>query len=149
MTELNEVREVPRPIEAVFDYVADFSTTAEYDPGVSRAERHSDPGPGARFTVDAMFLGQTLPLTYTCTVYERPARLEFQGTSSGSRALDRIRFEPTETGTRIHWNLQLELTGPSRLFEVFLRPALRRLGRKALDGLSERLHDPRALPTSE
>ena len=147
MTELEEIRVVPRDLEEVFDYVADFSTTAEYDPGVAHARRLDPVGHGARFVVDAVFLGRTLTMTYTCSGFDRPHRLEFRGDSPGSRALDSIRFERTEGGTRIHWKLQLELKGASRWFEPLLGPALRRLGTKALDGLSQRLREGPARAT--
>lgn len=149
MTELTEVREVPRPIEEVFAYIADFSTTAEYDPGIVSAHRKGPVGKDAQFHVEARFMGQTLPMAYTCTLYESPTRLEFRGESSGSKAHDRIVLQAIDGGTQIRWNLQLELTGTSRWLEVFLRPALRRMGRKALDGLTQRLHDPRGLSTHE
>ena len=145
MTELVEVRDVPRPLEEVFDYVADFSTTAEYDPGVSGATRLDPVGDGARFEVDAVFMGRTLPMEYRITSYERPHRLSLEGRSDGSVARDAIAFEATETGTRITWRLELELLGAGRFAEPVLRPFLRRLGRKALDGLSDRLHDPAPL----
>ena len=140
MTVLSEVRVVPRPLREVFAYVADFSSTAEYDPGVVRAERLDPVAEGARFMVHARFMGRTLPMTYVLEAYRPHEQLIFRGESSGARAKDDIRFEAVGEGTRIHWTLELELLGPGRLLEPLLRRPLLRLGERALDGLSERLH---------
>ena len=142
VTVLSEVRVVPRPLEEVFAYVADFSSTAEYDPGVVRAERLDPVAEGARFMVHARFMGRTLPMTYVLETYRPCEQLIFRGDSAGARAKDDIRFESIEGGTRIHWTLELELLGPGRLIEPLLRRPLLRLGARALDGLAARLHRP-------
>ena len=57
---------LPMSIEEAFDYLADFSRTAEWDPGVSDAKRITR-GPvrlGSRFRVAVAFLGRRIPLEY-------------------------------------------------------------------------------------
>jgi carbon monoxide dehydrogenase subunit G len=39
MVHLEEIITVPATPEAAFDYVADFTTTVEWDPGIARATR--------------------------------------------------------------------------------------------------------------
>jgi len=147
MSHVCETRTTHRPVDEVFAYVADFSTTAEYDPGVAEATRCDDGelAVGSRFDVVAVFLGRQLPMHYTITALDPPHRVELRGRSSTSTAHDVIRFEPTDGGTRITWALDLKLRGLSRLGSPFMGPLLRRLGRKALDGLADRLADPRPL----
>ncbi len=141
MTQIREIRETDRPIEEVFAYVADFATTAEWDPGVARARRIGDErvGLGARYAVDATFLGRTLPMVYRIVVFDPPNRVVLEGLGSTSTARDDVRFETVDGRTRISWTLDLQLHGPSRLATPLLRPFLSRLGRKALDGLENRL----------
>jgi carbon monoxide dehydrogenase subunit G len=145
MIRVHEVRATGRPIDEVFAYIADFSTTAEYDPGVARAVRLDPVGPGARFDVDAVFVGRTLPMRYTIVEYDPPHRLVLEGRSASSTARDEIRFDSTENGTRIDWTLDLQLLGAGRFAGPLLRPLLLRLGRKALDGLAQRLEQPEPL----
>lgn len=140
MTRLREVREVHRPIEDVFAVIADFSTTEAYDPGVSRAVRLDPVGLGARFEVDAVFMGRTLPMTYRIVTYEPPHHLVLEGDSAGAQARDHITLETLPAGTRIIWVLDLKLKGASRVMEPLLGPFFRRLGRKALDGLASHLN---------
>lgn len=141
MTRIREVRDTDRPLDEVFAYVADFATTAEYDPGVARAER-LDEGPvgrGARYAVDAVFLGRTLPMEYRIVEFEPPHRVVLEGVGSTSTARDDIRFETVGGRTRITWTLDLRLRGLNRLATPLLGPFLRRLGRQALDGLEQQL----------
>ena len=147
MTRIREVRETDRPIDEVFAYVADFASTAEYDPGVARAQRLDDGpvGTGARYAVDALFLGRTLPMQYRIVEFDPPHRVVLEGVSSTSTARDDIRFDTVGAKTRIRWTLDLQLRGLNRLATPLLGPFLRRLGRKALDGLEARLNAPEPL----
>ena len=144
MPQVQQVRETHRSIEEVFGYVSDFTTTAEWDPGV-RAARRLDPDPigtGTRFLVEVVFLGRVLPMEYQIIAYEPPHRVELKGTAPQSTARDTITFETIQDKTRITWVLDIELHGPRRLLHPLMGPPLRRLGRKALDGLLERLDSP-------
>ncbi|MDF1662896.1 MAG: SRPBCC family protein [Planctomycetota bacterium] len=141
MIRLKETRETRRPIAEVFTYVANFATTADYDPGVKSAHRE-DEGPvqeGSRFHVDAVFMGKVIPLKYHIERFESPHRVVLRGVGEASRALDDICFEETEYGgTRITWTLDLEMKG-GKLIELIFGPIMRRVGRAALDGLAKRL----------
>jgi carbon monoxide dehydrogenase subunit G len=147
MSRIQEARWTNRPIDAVFAYVSDFTTTAEYDPGVSSAVRIDDGplGAGSEFSVDAVFMGRILPMRYRITHFDPPHRMDLRGEASTSTAEDCIVFVPKRGGTEITWTLDLQLTGISRLGQPFMGPIFRRLGRKALDGLAARLADPRTL----
>jgi carbon monoxide dehydrogenase subunit G len=142
MRRTTETRRVPGPIDEVFDYLADFTTSAEWDPGVVSARRLDD-GPvraGSRFDVQVRFAGRTLPMTYRVERADRPTRLELTGVSPSSTARDVIALAPDGEGhTRVTWTLEVTLTGWSRLAEPLLGPLLRRLGRKAMDGLAATL----------
>lgn len=151
MKQTTETRLVVGAVDDVFDYVADFQTAAEWDPGVE-SSRRVDEGPvgvGSRFDVGVRFAGRPLPMDYTVAAYERPHRLELTATSPSSTARDVITFEAVGDGaTRVTWNLQVSLTGASRLAEPLMGPMLRRLGRVALDGLEATLAQRGATPRS-
>jgi uncharacterized protein YndB with AHSA1/START domain len=138
-----ESRVLPHPVEAVFDFVADFSRTPEWDPGVLDSRR-LDPweqpvGVGSRFHVVALFGTQRVPMEYRILEHTRPTHLVLEGTSRWNRARDDIRFESLgERESRITWTLELSFLGASRLMEPFMGPLVRRLGRIALDGLADR-----------
>ena len=134
--------EVPTPQADTFAYVADFTTTEEWDPGIDRARRLDD-GPldvGARFEVVSTFGGRPLPLIYTITAYEPPGRVVLEGEGSSFRGVDEIRFSPSgEGGTRIDYVADLRLRGIARLAEPFMRSRFERVGDDGMEGLRRTL----------
>ncbi len=133
--------DLPLPIEAAFDYLADFANTAEWDPGVTRA-RKTTPGPvgvGTRFDVEVSFLGRRLPLEYEVTEFEAPHRLVLAGGDETIRSLDEITFVPRRGGTRMTYEAQLELVGWRRIADPLLTATFQLIGRTAVRGLRERV----------
>jgi carbon monoxide dehydrogenase subunit G len=137
MTVLKEQLEVNRPLEEVFTFVGDFANAERWDPGVASSRALTD-GPvrvGSRYELTVMFNGRRLPMTYEVTAYDPPHRVELRGTGSTVSALDDIRFEPTERGTRIRYTADLRLRGPFRLGEPLLRSRFEEIGRRAMEGM--------------
>ncbi|HEY4948288.1 MAG TPA: SRPBCC family protein, partial [Acidimicrobiales bacterium] len=63
-----------RTAEETFDYLAQFSNAAEWDPGVGSAER-LDTGPvglGSVFRLQVKVGSRAIPLDYRIVAYERP-----------------------------------------------------------------------------
>lgn len=138
---VTEVIEVPRRVEEAFGYVADFTTVAEWDPGIHAARRVSgDGGVGSVYEVEAEFRGKTMPFTYTVTAYEAGRRIVLDGVGEKATSLDTIEFEPVgDARTRITYTADFALKGVLRVAEPFLRGTFRTLARKALDGLQKAL----------
>ena len=141
MTRLNEHIDTTLPIEAAFDYVADFANSQEWDPGVERAER-LDAGPigvGARYRLGVRIGSRVAPMDYETTVFERPHRVVCVGSGSNVSAVDEIRFAPAGSGTRIDYTADIRLGGILRLVQPFLGGAFARLARDAADGMRRTL----------
>lgn len=141
MTRVRETITVTAPVDVAFDYVADFSTTAEWDPGIVEASR-LDPGPtreGSRFRVVADFNGRRLLLEYTITGFDRPNRLVLVGEGSNFHGVDEIVFEASGAGTTVTYAADLRLKGLLRLAEPFMRSRFEALGRSAVAGLKREL----------
>jgi len=135
--------DLPIPVEEAFDYLADFSRTAEWDPGVVSAERltRGPIGRGSRFRVDVSFLRRRLPLEYRIEVFERPHHLVLEGGDGSIRSVDEISFAPRNGGTRVTYEANLELTGVLSLADPILDVLFQRIGRFAVRGLRERIVD--------
>jgi uncharacterized protein YndB with AHSA1/START domain len=89
--------DVRRPIDEVFAYLADFSNTQEWDPGVVSAKKRGG-GPvtvGTQFEVVSKFLGQELPLDYQIVQYDPPNRLVLEAENDNLRSVDTVTFEKT------------------------------------------------------
>lgn len=143
MAHYNASLDTPRPPEEMFAYLSDFSTTAEWDPGVIEAERlGAEPvGQGTEFRLLASFLGRKTPLTYRIVEYEPPSAVTFRGESSTVVSLDRITFESSNGGTRITYDADLALKGALKLADPLLRVAFKRVGDRALAGLRGTLEE--------
>jgi dehydrogenase/reductase SDR family member 12 len=131
-----------RPPEEVFDYLANFSTVAEWDPGVKDAYPVNSGGArhGARFQVIARFLGRDVPLTYRTVELDRPRRVVLQAANEKVVSSDTISFDPLPGGgTTVTYDADLQLRGPLRVAELPMRLAFRRIGDRARAGLEEAL----------
>jgi carbon monoxide dehydrogenase subunit G len=138
--------DVRRPIDEVFAYLADFSNTQEWDPGVVSAKRRGD-GPvavGTRFAVVAKFFGQELALDYQIVQYDPPSRVVLEAENDNLRSVDTITFEKTGRGTRLTYDANLTLKGIRYLGDLALHLAFQWIGRRALEGLRAALHTRRA-----
>jgi uncharacterized protein YndB with AHSA1/START domain len=138
--------EVCRPIDEVFAYLADFSNTQDWDPGVVSARRRGD-GPvavGTRFEVVTKFFGQELPLDYQVVQYDPPSRVVLEAENDNLRSVDTITFEKTARGTRLIYDANLTPKGIRYLGDFALHLVFQWIGRRALVGLRTALNTPRA-----
>ena len=141
--------------EAVFRYLADFRTVADWDPGVA-SSRRVDGGPvrvGSEFDVAVAVLGRELTLRYRVLEYDPPARVVLHAESSWLRSHDEIRVAAVGEGTRVDYCARLELRGALRVFDAGLQRVFSRIAReaaaglaRALDGHWEELRGRRARP---
>jgi carbon monoxide dehydrogenase subunit G len=137
------IETLQRPDEA-FAYLSDFSTSAEWDPGIVEAKRvgAGPVGEGSVFRLVAEFLGRKTPLTYRVVEYESPRAVTFVGENATVISHDRITFEKTASGTRVTYDAELRLKGLLRLADPLLALAFHRVGNRALAGLRKALARP-------
>lgn len=132
--------DLPVPIGDAFDYLAEFSRAAEWDPGVV-AGRQLTPDPigvGTRFEVIVSFLGRRIPMEYEITRFERPHRLILEGGDGAIRSIDELTFAPRGDGTRVTYEARLELPLLLRWADPLLHAAFQRIGASAARGLRAR-----------
>jgi hypothetical protein len=133
--------EVPTPVETVFDYLSDFTTTTEWDPGTVRTVRIAGSGGvGTTYHNVSSFLGRETELTYAVTDL-RPGRLiALRGENRTVVAHDRMELSASEDGgTRVDYTADFTFKGFARLVAPFLAPALKRLGDEAEQGMRNAL----------
>lgn len=139
--ELHETIEVPVPQEEAFAYVADFSTTADWDPSITRAER-VDEGPvgkGSEFRLMIVFGGREMMMRYVIIEHDPPSRLVLEGEGATVNATDAVSFSPTSAGTLIDWRVDLRFRSLMRFLEPVLRIPLQRSAKRSMVGLRRAL----------
>jgi hypothetical protein len=110
----------PRSREDVFAYLADFSTTEEWDPGVvsARALEERPLGTGSRFAVVTGFLGTTTEWLVS---------------------QDDITIVPVASGTRVFYDATLTAKGALAIADPLLQFTFAWVGRASIDGLARAL----------
>lgn len=129
---------VPMQRDEAFAYLSRFSSAAEWDPGVSSASMVT-PDPvalGSVFALDAVFMGNTVPLRYEITEFDPPNRVVLAAENASVRSTDAITFSAASSGgTVIQYRADLALKGLARLAAPIFALAFRRIGDRASDGL--------------
>lgn len=127
------------PPETAFDYLANFESVAEWDPGVSEATC-LDEGPvgvGSRFRV----VVRTGPLVYEVKELDPGRRIRLVAESSTLRSDDVISVLPVDGGATVAYDAELSLRGWAVVFSPFLGLVFDRIGDKAAAGLRAKLDD--------
>jgi carbon monoxide dehydrogenase subunit G len=137
MAHARETVRSPRSQAEVFAYLSDFTTTAEWDPGVKEAEQLTDGpvGDGTRIRVVASFMGRAVELVYEVTEFEPPRRIVLRGENSTTLSIDEIVVDPEGKGCRVSYDANLTLKGSLRLADPLLALVFRRIANRAIDGL--------------
>jgi hypothetical protein len=117
----------------VFDYLADFTTTSEWDPGTVRTTlRSGDGGVGSSYHNVSRFLGRETELIYVVEDLERPLLVRLRGENASVVAHDTMTMTAAAGGgTVVRYRASFRLKGLARLAAPFLRPAFKRLGDEA------------------
>jgi Polyketide cyclase / dehydrase and lipid transport len=137
---------IKRPVEQVFDYVADQRNERLYNPRISNSEKITDGpiGVGTRFRATAQSGRREIEMLIEVTEYQRPRRFGSRTTMSAADIDGGLTFEPVDGATRMSWSWDVRPTGSLRL----LAPLVARLGRRQEQtiwtALKDQLEGPRA-----
>jgi hypothetical protein len=130
-----------KAVGAVFDYLSDFTTTIEWDPGTISTERqHGAGGIGTRYLNTSKFLGRTTQLTYVVEEFVDRQLIRLRGENKTVVAVDTMTFRAAGSGTEVTYAARFSFKRMSRLAAPLLRPALDRLGDQAEAGLRAALN---------
>jgi uncharacterized protein YndB with AHSA1/START domain len=127
---------VDTPIAKVFPYLADFTTTNEWDPGTVKTVRtDGDGGVGTTYHNTSRFNGRETELTYVVQERARPERIVLRGENRTIVAQDTMTLHSESHLTRVTYRAEFRLKGLARLAGPFLRKSFDRLGDDAEEGL--------------
>lgn len=119
---------INRPMQEVFDFVADERNEPRYNPKMRHAEKISDEpiGVGTRFRAETASMGRTVEMVIEFTAFERPRRIEETVHMSSMDLQGALTFDPVAGGTLMRWKWDLEPRGGLRL----MTPMITRMGRR-------------------
>ena len=130
---------IHRPVEEVFDAVADQTNEPRYNPSmtVSRQVTDGPIGVGTRFVATVLSRGRPLGVDIEVTRYERPSVLGSRSVMAGSTVVGELRLEPEASGTRLTWDWDVTVAGPARLLAPLVVVVGRRQERAIWAGLKD------------
>jgi len=132
---------VDKPLDAVFGYLSDFTTTTEWDPGtVTTVTQHGDGRVGTTYLNTSTFLGRTTELTYVVQELVPGERIRLRGENKSVVAVDTMTFHMVDAGTEVTYSAEFTFKGPARFVAPLFKPALERLGQQAQAGLYRALN---------
>lgn len=124
-------------VDAVMDYLADFSHAEAWDPGTIACTR-SDAGPvqvGSVWHNVSEFRGRKTELTYRLARRD-PGHLTFEGENSSAHSVDDIVIRNVGAGTEITYTADITFKGLARLADPFLRGMFQKLGDKTVERMT-------------
>ena len=119
---------IGRPVEEVFDVVADERNEPRYNPRLLWVEKISS-GPisrGTRFRAATKTTGRPVEMTIEFTEYERPRRLSSSTRMPTMEIRGTLTFDPVPEGARMRWSWEVH---PHGLFRM-LMPVITLIGRR-------------------
>jgi hypothetical protein len=129
-----------KPLGKVFDYLSDFTTTTEWDPGtVATVRLGGDGGVGTTYLNTSEFLGRKTDLHYVVQDYVPGERIRLLGENKTVTSVDTMTFRQVQAGTEVTYTAEFGFKGAARYLAPLLRPALARLGNNAEAGLRQAL----------
>jgi hypothetical protein len=117
---------VERPVEEVFDFVADLHNEPQFNPDASNIVKKTDGaiGLGTVFEEDYKRVGRYLT---TIDVYQRPTELGFDARNPKADALVRFHLAPQgPSATSVSCTVELTMKGPMRFAEPLMAPMIRK-----------------------
>jgi carbon monoxide dehydrogenase subunit G len=128
--------------EQAFDLLANFESVADWDPGVSHAERldEGELGLGSSFAVVVVLGPWRIRLTYVVREWVPGARVALEAVDGGFTSYDVIRVDPDDAGSKVTYDATLSLHGWRRPFDLGLQAAFAVIGRRTQAGLGRALN---------
>ena len=113
---------IDRPLEDVFDYVADERNEPTYNAQMRLAEKISDGpiGVGTQYRAEVVSGGRPVSMVIEFTEYERPRRLASRTTMAAMDIAYTLTFEPVPEGTRMLWSGEIEPHGLLKLMGLLV-----------------------------
>jgi len=117
---------IDRPVEEVFDYIADLANEPQWNPDASNVVRTSDGAIGAGTTWEEDFARVGHYVT-RIDRYERPSSLSFDARNPRTDAYVTFSFSPAgDAATDVACEMTLTMHGFMRVLEPLLASTIRR-----------------------
>lgn len=140
MITIDQTVEVDKPTDKVFDFLADFTTSTEWDPGTVKTVRiEGDGGVGTRYENTSKFAGRVSTVIYVVKEIVPGKHIHLRGENSSLVANDRITVEPQGSGSVVTYRAEFAFGGILKVFTPILSIFVKRLGVDGARGMKQAL----------
>lgn len=138
--------EIHRPVDEVFEFVADQRNEPRYNPRMTESVKLTEGpiGVGTQFRSTVESRGEPVQVTIECTGFDRPQRLASRSTMTGAVVEGEVRCRPVPGGTLFSWDWDVAVSGPARLAGPLVGWLGRRQERSIWTGLKQYLEGKRS-----
>jgi hypothetical protein len=142
---------IKRPVDEVFDVVADQTNEPLYNPLMTDSRRLGDRpiGVGTRFLATVLTRGKPQQVEIKVMGFERPTWISSRSAMGRSTVSGRVRFDPVGSGTRLSWDWDVQVGTGARVLGPLVSVIGRRQERAIWGGLKHFLEDGAARPSRE
>ncbi|MCB0907014.1 MAG: SRPBCC family protein [Nocardioidaceae bacterium] len=131
---------VQQPVEKVWEFLSDFTTTEAWDPGTVSCERVSgDGGVGTVYRNVSRFMGREVEIEYTAVEVVPGREFRLHGRTDAMEMEDTIRFHAEGDRTRVDYIARFEPQGLTKLVTPLMAPFFKKLGDDAAESLERTL----------
>ena len=131
---------VKKPLEKVFAYLSDFTTTTEWDPGTVKTVRTAGGGEiGTEYRNTSTFAGRQTELTYVVQDLVPNKRIALRGENATVIAHDTISVRQVGSQTEVTYTADFTFKGITRFVAPLMKAAFTKLGNEAESGLASAL----------
>jgi uncharacterized protein YndB with AHSA1/START domain len=140
MTTIERTITVAKPLDRVFAYLSDFTTTTEWDPGTVRTVRvDGDGGVGTQYKNTSKFAGRETELVYVVERLVPNEVISLRGENKSVVAHDTMTFTERGASTEVLYVAEFDFKGVAKYVAPLLGPAFKKLGDDAEKGMTEAL----------
>ncbi|TQK29966.1 SRPBCC family protein [Arthrobacter sp. SLBN-53] len=126
--------------QSAFDYLADFTTTEQWDAGSVRTVRVRGNGDiGTHYANSAKLAGRTRDVDYEVIALTPGSSIELRGNTSALMAHDIITVEPHPSGSAVTYRVEFTFRGWLRYAEPLLRRTMSNRADHSAAGLRREL----------
>jgi uncharacterized protein YndB with AHSA1/START domain len=131
---------VQKPLDKVFAYLSDFTTTTEWDSGTVRTVRTSGDGTfGTKYVNTSIFAGRQTQLTYVVVDLVPNRHISLRGENKTVIAHDTMTFRKVDSDTEVTYTADFTFKGITRFVAPLMKHAFTRLGNEAEAGMAAAL----------
>ena len=122
MANVNGSISIRRPVDVVFDEVADIRNEPTYNPNMINAELMTEEpiGKGSKFSARVKSRNDMMDLSITYTEFRKSEYIGSQTLSDTMNVIGGLTFSQTDNGTLLEWKWDVRLRGNLKLFTPFI-----------------------------